>query len=134
MTQDPSAQDQPTVEFRWEGFEPGDPDADEALYRLRQEGAAADFPADAQRGFAVIPVILGAIAVFGLAKAIKSFIDDMKVGTIIDARGDKVVVTKDKTLGRGTVLLISKDGSLRLENPDSEKLSDLIKNTIEGFK
>jgi hypothetical protein len=129
-----AAETEPTVEFRWEGFEPGDPDADEALYRLKREGADAAIPTEGRRGIAVIPIILGAIAVIGLAKAIKSFIDDMKVGMVIDARGEKVTVTKDNSLGRGTVLLINKDGSLRLENPDSEKLSDLIKGAVGGLK
>jgi len=129
-----SAGAEPVVAFRWDGFEPADPDADEALYRLRQQGADADFPSDAERGFAVVPIILGAIAVLGLAKAIKSFIDDMKVGTVIDARGDQIKVTKDKALGRGTVVMINKDGSLRLENPDAEKLSDIIKGAVGGLR
>jgi hypothetical protein len=123
-----------TVEFRWDGFDPDDPHADEALYRLREQGADAAFPADGQHGIAFIPIIIGAIAVFGLAKAIKSFIDDMKVGMVIDARGDQIKVTKDKSLGRGNVLLISKDGSLRLENPDADKLGDLIKGVVGGLR
>lgn len=125
--------DDPVVEFRWDGFEQSDPDADEALYRLNENGAEAGFP-PGERGFAFIPIIIGAIAVVGLAKAIKSFIDDMKTGVIIDNRGDKVVITKDKTVGRGNVLYINKDGSVRLESPDAEKLSDIVKAAAEGIK
>ena len=124
----------PVIEFEWDGFEAGDPDADEALFRLRREGADAAMPTGPGRGFAVIPVIVGAILVVGLAKAVKSFIDEMKVGTVIDARGEKVLISKDKTLGRGTVLLISADGALSLQNPDSESLSDLIKGAVAGLK
>lgn len=124
----------PAVEFRWDGFEPGDPDADEALYRLKQEGAEATIPAGAERGIAVVPIILGAVAVVALAKAVKSFLDDLKPGMIIDARCDQVKITKDRSLGRGTVLFINKDGSTRLENPNSETLAELLRNAIGGFK
>jgi hypothetical protein len=128
--------DDPVVEFRWEGFTEGDPDADEALYRLNQNGARAGFPPGepGERGFAFLPIIVGAIAVVGLAKAIKSFIDDMKTGVVIDNRGEKVTITKDKTLGRGNVVLINKDGSLRLDNPDADKLSDIVRAAVEGLR
>lgn len=122
------------VQFRWDGFDIGDPDADATLAQLTLAGADARIRPDDVRGFAVIPVIIGAIAVFGLAKAIKSFIDDMRVGMVIDARGDQIKITKDRSLGRGTVLMISKDGSLRLENPDSDKLGDLIKGAVGGLR
>ena len=125
--------DDPVVAFRWDGFEQGDPDADEALYRLNQNGADAGYP-PAARDFVFLPIIVGAIAVVGLAKAIKSFVDDMKTGVVIDNRGDQVVITKDKTLGRGNVLFVNKDGSVRLENPDAEKLSDIVRAAIEGIK
>jgi hypothetical protein len=124
------------VRFRWDGFEPGDPDADEILQRLTEAGADADGtdpPADAQRDFVVVPVIVGAIALIGLAKAIKGFVDDMKAGMVIDARGDQVKITKDRSLGRGTVLLISKDGTLSLQHPDADKISDLIKSAMSGL-
>jgi hypothetical protein len=123
-----------TVDFRWDGFDSGDPDADEALYRLKQEGGDASIPAGEGQGFAVIPIIVGAMAVVALAKAIKSFVDDLRTGTIIDARTDPVKITKDKSLGRGIVLFISKDGSLRLENPNAANLGDLIKNAVSGLK
>lgn len=125
--------DEPTVEFRWDGFEPSDPDADEALYRLKQEGADAAIPAGPAHGIAVVPIILGAVAVVALAKAVKSFLDDMKPGMVIDAREEQIKITKDKTLGRGTVLFINKDGSTRLENPNSEKLTELIKSAVSGL-
>jgi hypothetical protein len=126
--------DESIVEFRWDGFEQSDPDADEALYRLKQEGADAAIPAGPAQGFAVVPIILGAVAVVALAKAVKSFLDDMKPGMVIDAREEQIKITKDKSLGRGTVLFINKDGSTRLENPNSEKLTELIKSAVSGLK
>ena len=126
--------DESIVEFRWDGFEPSDPDADEALYRLKQEGADAAIPAGPAHGFAVVPIILGAVAVVALAKAVKSFLNDMKPGMVIDAREEQIKITKDKSLGRGTVLFINKDGSTRLENPNSETLSELIKSAVSGLK
>ena len=126
--------DESTVEFRWDGFEPGDPDADEALYRLKEEGADATIPAGPRHDFAVVPIILGAVAVVALAKAVKRLLDDLKPGMIIDAREEQVKITKDKSLGRGTVLFINKDGSTRLENPNSDTLADLLKQAISGFK
>jgi hypothetical protein len=123
-----------TVEFRWDGFDPSDPDADEALYRLKREGADAVIPAGPERGIAVVPVILGAVAVVALAKAIKSFLDDLRPGMVIDVREEQIKITKDKALGRGTVLFIDKDGSTRLENPNSEKLSDLLASAVSGLK
>jgi hypothetical protein len=126
--------DESTVEFRWDVFEPGDPDADEALYRLRVEGADATIPAGPRHDFAVVPIILGAVAVVALAKAVKRLLDDLKPGMIIDAREEQVKITKDKSLGRGTVLFINKDGSTRLENPNSDTLADLLKQAISGFK
>lgn len=123
-----------TVEFRWDGFGPSDPDADEALYRLKREGADAAIPAGSAHGIAVVPIILGAVAVVALAKAVKSFLDDMKPGMIIDAREEQIKITKDSSLGRGTVLFINKDGSTRLENPNSEKLTELIKSAVSGLK
>jgi hypothetical protein len=122
------------VEFRWDGFDPSDPDADEALYRLKQEGADAAIPAGPKHGIAVVPIILGAVAVVALAKAVKSFLADMKPGMVIDAREEQVKITKDRSLGRGTVLFINRDGSTRLENPNAEKLADLLRNAIGGFK
>jgi hypothetical protein len=124
------------VRFRWDGFEPGDPDADEILRRLKEAGAdvdGTDPEADAQRDFVVVPVIVGAIALIGLAKAIKGFVDDMKAGMVIDSRGDQVKITKDRSLGRGTVLLISKDGTLSLQHPDADKISDLIRSAMSGL-
>ena len=53
---------------------------------------------------------------------------------VIDAREEQVKITKDKSLGRGTVLFINKDGSTRLENPNSDTLADLLKQAISGFK
>jgi hypothetical protein len=53
---------------------------------------------------------------------------------VIDAREEQIKITKDKTLGRGTVLFINKDGSTRLENPNSEKLTELIKSAVSGLK
>jgi|RhiMethySRZTD1v2_1073278.scaffolds.fasta_scaffold02199_19 hypothetical protein len=126
--------DESTVEFRWDGFEPGDPDADEALYRLKEEGADAAIPPGPGHDFAVVPIILGAIAVVALAKAVKRLLDDLKPGMVIDAREEQVKITKDKSLGRGTVLFINKDGSTRLENPNSDTLADLLKQAISGFK
>jgi len=126
--------DESTVEFRWDGFEPGDPDADEVLYRLKEEGADAAIPAGPRHDFAVVPIILGAVAVVALAKAVKRLLDDLKPGMIIDAREEQVKITKDKSLGRGTVLFINKDGSTRLENPNSDTLADLLKQAISGFK
>jgi hypothetical protein len=126
--------DESIVEFRWDGFEPSDPDADEALYRLKQEGANASIPPGSGHDFAVVPIILGAVAVVALAKAVKSFLNDMKPGMVIDARGEQIKITKDKSLGRGTVLFINKDGSTRLENPNSEKLTELIKSAVSGLK
>jgi hypothetical protein len=126
--------DESTVEFRWDGFEPGDPDADEALYRLKEEGADAAIPPGPGHDFAVVPIILGAVAVVALAKAVKRLLDDLKPGMIIDAREEQVKITKDKSLGRGTVLFINKDGSTRLENPNSDTLADLLKQAISGFK
>jgi hypothetical protein len=131
---EPAKPAEPVVEFRWDGFAESDPDADEALYRITENGGAARFPVDSQRGFAFIPIIVGAIAVVGLAKAIKSFIDDMKTGVVIDNRGEQVKISKDKNLGRGTVLFVNKDGTLRLENPDAEKLGDIVKAAVEGIK
>lgn len=126
--------DESAVEFRWDGFDPGDADADEALYRLKQEGADAAIPAGPKHEIAVVPIILGAVAVVALAKAVKSFLNDMKPGMVIDAREEQIKITKDKTLGRGTVLFINKDGSTRLENPNSETLSELIKSAVSGLK
>jgi hypothetical protein len=126
--------DESAVEFRWDGFDPSDPDADEALYRLKREGADAAIPAGPQRGIAVVPIILGAVAVVALAKAIKSFLDDLKPGMVIDAREEQIKITKDKSLGRGTVLFINRDGSTRVENPNSETLAEMLKNAISGFK
>ena len=126
--------DESTVEFRWDGFEPGDPDADEALYRLKEEVADAAIPPGPGHDFAVVPIILGAIAVVALAKAVKRLLDDLKPGMVIDAREEQVKITKDKSLGRGTVLFINKDGSTRLENPNSDTLADLLKQAISGFK
>jgi hypothetical protein len=126
--------DESTVEFRWDGFDPSDPDADEALYRLKQEGADAAIPAGRGHDFAVVPIILGAVAVVALAKAVKRFLDDLKPGMIIDAREEQVKITKDKTLGRGTVLFINKDGSTRLENPNSETIAEMLKQAISGLK
>jgi hypothetical protein len=82
----------------------------------------------------VVPIILGAVAVVALAKAVKRLLDDLKPGMIIDAREEQVKITKDKSLGRGTVLFINKDGSTRLENPNSDTLADLLKQAISGFK
>ncbi|WP_433722671.1 hypothetical protein ACQP0C_22195 [Nocardia sp. CA-129566] len=118
------------VEFTWDGFEIADADADEAACRVVEAGGEASIPPPKDPAIAFIPIVLGAIALIGLAKAVKGFIDDLGKGVIIDARGEPVKVSKDTNLPRGVVVLISGDGSVRLDQPDHDSLKSLIEAAL----
>lgn len=118
-----------TVRFEFHGFDPGDTDeVDRLADQLRAEGADANITGVDNGGVgdaALIPVIIGALALVKLAHALKNFLDDLKVGIVIDARSETVVTTKDPNLARGTVIMVSKDGErVELEQPDKETIAD----------
>ena len=120
------------VQFRWEGFEQSDPDADAAASRVVESGGEAQIPPPREPGFAFIPIVLGAIAIVGLAKAVKSFVDDLGKGVVVDVRTDPVTIRKDGKLPSGVVLVIDKDGETKLEQPDHESLADIIAAAVKA--
>ena len=124
---------QSIVEFSFEGFDAGDEErADQVAKEVREAGGKAEVRGQGDgTDFAFIPVILGAIALVALAHVIKNLVDDLQVGVVVDARGEKVVTTKDKNLPRGTVLVRSKNGeSATLEQPDKETLAEAVKAAV----
>jgi len=120
------------VRFSWEGFEVSDEDADEAAFRVQEAGGEVSIPPPAEPGIAFIPIVVGAIALVGLAKAIKSFVDDLGKGVVVDARQEPLKITKDASLPRGIVVVVGKDGSVKLEQPDHESLKSLIEATLSA--
>jgi hypothetical protein len=120
------------IDIRWEGFEAGDSDADRAVELLGQHGGSARIERSSEPGIVFIPIILGAIALVGLAKAIKGFLDDTHVGVMIDTREKPVKITKEKLLPRGVVVSIDKDGKVSIDQPDGESIGDLIKGVSSG--
>jgi hypothetical protein len=102
-----------------------DDDAEAVVTRLSAEGGA--FAEEES----LTAVVAGAIAVVGLAKALKGLWDDFRCGVIIDARGSSVIVRKDAALPRGSVVLINKAGEeSRVDQPDAESLNDLIEAAL----
>lgn len=124
---------QSTVEFTFEGFDASDEErADKVAREVREAGGQAEIRGEGDgTDFAFIPVILGAMALVALAHVIKNLVDDLQVGVVIDARGERVVTRKDKNLPRGTVMVVSKDGeSAALEQPDKETLAEAVKAAV----
>lgn len=72
-------------------------------------------------------VVVGLIAVSGLANVIIRLSRAFACGTIVDARGDPVRTTKDPNLPKGTVVVIAADGSqATVHEPSEVDLKDLI--------
>ena len=95
------------IQFEIQGFGPGESDDAEKFAKVvESEGGEASVqnssPGDNFQ-FAFIPIVVGAVAVVGLAHAIKNLIDDFRCAVIIDARDGKVITTKDSNLPPGTV-------------------------------
>jgi hypothetical protein len=120
------------IAIRWEGFAPGDPDADRTVELLVHEGGEASIEAPSEPGIVFIPIIIGAIALIGLAKAIKGFLTELHCGVMIDTRETPVRITKEKLLPRGLVVSIDKDGKVSIDMPAHESIEDLIKGVVAG--
>jgi hypothetical protein len=130
-----TVESQTTVEFEFEGFDPADDERAEQVAReVREAGGRAEVRGEGDgTDFAFIPVILGAMALVALIHVIKNLVDDLQVGVVIDARGDKIVTRKDKTLPRGTVVVASTEGdSVELVQPDKETLADAVKAAVKA--
>ncbi|WP_299738782.1 hypothetical protein [uncultured Roseobacter sp.] len=65
--------------------------------------------------------IMGAAALALLVNAAIRLVRLWSKGVVIDARGETIIVTKDPTLPRGTLLVISKDE----EKAEFDKIDDL---------
>jgi hypothetical protein len=127
--------DETLIEFELQGFDEGDDEYAERVARQVREGGGEAQITGEGSGFdiAFVPIILGAIALVGLIHVVKNLVDDFQVGVVVDARGDKVVTTKDRSLPRGTVVLIAKDGDkVTLEQPDKETLADAMAAAVKA--
>jgi len=78
-------------------------------------------------------ILLGVLAASALAGLVARIARLWKCGAVVDARGPKVLVEKNCELPRGTVLVITPDGTeSKLHQPSNQELNELIKTFAAG--
>ena len=97
-----------------------------------QESGAEELKEVAQRGFTGLEfVIFGLIVSQGLTALVMKLTQLWKCGVVVDARGATVVTQRNCDLPRGSVLIISADGTqTKLEKPSEVDIATLIKSLL----
>jgi hypothetical protein len=105
---------------------------DEAAQDVRsalEAVGAADIDEREQRGAVGLATVLTCVLVAAaLVDLVTKLLRLWRSGLVVDARGPKVLVEKRRELPRGTVLVLSPDGTeSKLHEPSSQQLDALIK-------
>jgi hypothetical protein len=97
------------------------------LDALHEAGATDVQPVEQLGALGLATVVLAVLVVDALASLVARLVRLCKAGVVVDARGSRVVITKDPSLPAGSVLLLSKDGTkLTLDKVSDLKLADLL--------
>jgi hypothetical protein len=100
----------------------------EIIRKMLEEAGARNVSQVSERGLTGVEITLLAImAIQALANLIIRLSPLLKSGIIVDVRGSKVRIRKDKALPRGDVLVITKKGEKStLHQPSEAKISTLL--------
>jgi hypothetical protein len=104
-----------------------DEDPKQVLSILKGAGAR-DLKQSSERGLTGIEdVIVGVLVISALANVVIRLAPLWKCGIVVDARGTRILTTKECNLPNGTVLVISEDGiETRLNEPSEVQLKELL--------
>lgn len=110
-----------------------DEDADEVVSLLDELGGQ-DVERVKQRGMTGIEILVVVVlASQALANLIIKLIRLWKCGLVVDVRGPRVSTEKNCDLPRGSVLVISPDGTeTKLHEPSQLELDSVIKAALSG--
>jgi hypothetical protein len=99
-----------------------------AMRKMIEDSGAGQISQVSERGLTGIEECLFAImAVQALANLIIRLLPLMKSGVIVDARGSKVRIRKDRSLPNGSVIVIAKSGEKStLHEPSEVTISNLL--------
>lgn len=101
------------------------------IRKMLDEAGAREITQVDRRGMTGIEVALFAImATQALANLVIRLLPLLRSGVIVDARGSKVTIRKDKRLPRGDVIVIAKEGEKStLHQPEEVTVSNLLEPT-----
>ena len=109
-------------------------DAEATASALADEGGA-DVEELEEAGIlpAALVVVIGIIAVSGLANVVMRLSRAFACGVVIDTRGETVRTRKDGNLPRGTVVVLTRAGEeATLYEPSQVEIADVIKAGMGG--
>lgn len=115
--------------FKFDIVLKGDEEVDEvdAVLATAREAGASDAKSERQHGVSGVEwLIVGSVALPLLANMAMKLAELWPVGVRIDMRTERVVKTKDPDLPRGSVLVVTENGS-KLHRVGEMKLPDLSK-------
>jgi hypothetical protein len=109
-------------------------EAPQELRSVLEEVGASEIKAVPQRGIVEVGwLFLGVLTLKALVGLVAKILKLWNCGVVVDTRGPKVLVEKNCELPRGTVLVISKNGTQsKLHEPADQELDDLIEASGVG--
>jgi len=137
-TRAPEADDVVIQDVRVQLFGPHDSGlANDLADQVNQDfpGSSVKVPPPQPDSIAFIPVIVGAIAVFGLVHVMKNVWDDHQPATVVDFSEEPKKVYRDHEgkWNRGQVVVIGADGTVKVEQPDRESFTDVVAALIKAM-
>ena len=105
----------------------------EQVQALLEQLGASEVVQQKQRGAAGIEIAFVAmIAVQVLANLVIRLLPLWKAGVVVDARGSRVFTYKDRDLPRGSVLVLSKDGTQsKLHQPSELDVNGVLESLLK---
>lgn len=86
---------------------------------------------DNERGLTVI--FVGVALLFHLARSVLRLHDELQGGTVIDVRGEEILIERDLDLLGGTIVIVSKEGASFHERKEFPNPADLV-SAIKGTR
>ena len=108
----------------------------EEVISILEEVGAQNIKEVKQRGFTGVEIaVVGALVSSALANLVIRLLPLWKCGVIVDARGSRVLTEKNCDLPRGTVLVISPDGTeSKVHEPSELQMKSLLKELVSRLK
>ena len=109
-------------------------DVKEVISALEEVGAEDIEEIKQLRMTGVVEIaVVGVIVVYALTNLLIKLLRLWKCGVVVDARGTTIFTEKNCDLPRGSVLIISSDGTeSQLNEPSELQINDLISQLIES--